>query len=279
VELVAVGHITLDQVADTVQPGGAAYYAVVTARRLGLRPLLLTAFGPDFPADAIPDGVEVVNVESPRTTRFRIDAGPGGRRLAVQAMAAPLETRALPAAWTGAPLAMLCPVAGEVDPGLAACFPDASLAALPQGWMRRLGEGGRVEAAPWDSASRVLPYTQLLALSEEEVAGSEDEAREWLQRVPLATVTEGRRGAILLVNGERYHVEPDPAREVDATGAGDVFATALLVAYHREANPWEAAAAAACAAAMSVEGHGVSAIPDRAALEARLAAYRRRRDG
>jgi sugar/nucleoside kinase (ribokinase family) len=280
VELVAVGHVTLDRVAGAVQPGGAAYYAAVTARRLGLRPRLLTSFGPDFPVRAIPDGIDVVNVESRPTTTFRVDFDSAGqRRFTVEALAAPLGSADFPAAWMDAPLVMLCPVAGEVDPGLAAFFPEASLAALPQGWMRALGEGGRVEAATWESAAEVLPHTQLLALSHEDVTHDLDQAREWLQRVPLAVVTQGRRGAILFVNGERYHVEADPAREVDATGAGDVFATALLVAYQRDGNPWEAAATAACVAAASVEGQGASAIPDPDALEGRLAAYRRRRDG
>jgi len=39
------------------------------------------------------------------------------------------------------------------------------------------------------------------------------------------------------------------------------------------------ATVAACCAAASVEGEGVAAIPDRATLEARLAAYRRRQVG
>ena len=66
---------------------------------------------------------------------------------------------------------------------------------------------------------------------------------------------------------------------MDATGAGDVFATALLIEYHREGNPWEAAAAAACCAAASVEAPGAAGIPDRIALATRLAAYRRRLTG
>ena len=49
----------------------------------------------------------------------------------------------------------------------------------------------------------------------------------------------------------------------------------FLIHYRREGNPWEAAAFAACAAACSVEAEGIAGIPDRAALEARLARYRR----
>jgi len=97
--------------------------------------------------------------------------------------------------------------------------------------------------------------------------------------VPVGAVTRGPRGAILFVNGDQYGVEPDVAVEQDETGAGDVFATAFLIAYNRDGNAWDAAAVAACCAAASVEGEGVAAIPDRATLEARLAAYRRRQVG
>ena len=71
----------------------------------------------------------------------------------------------------------------------------------------------------------------------------------------------------------------DAATEVDPTGAGDVFATTLLIEYQQSGDAWEAAALAACAGAASVEAAGASGLPDRAALEARLAAYRRRRGG
>ena len=40
-------------------------------------------------------------------------------------------------------------------------------------------------------------------------------------------------------------------------------------------SPWAAAEAATCAASLSVEGVGWSAVPDAAGLEAALRAYRR----
>jgi sugar/nucleoside kinase (ribokinase family) len=90
----------------------------------------------------------------------------------------------------------------------------------------------------------------------------------------VGVVTDGPRGAHLYVNGERYGVRPRRAREVDATGAGDVFAATFMVQYHRQGDPWEAASAAACAASLSVEGEGWAAVPDGAVLEAALAGYR-----
>ncbi|HEX9187533.1 MAG TPA: PfkB family carbohydrate kinase, partial [Vicinamibacteria bacterium] len=278
-DLVAVGWVTLDRLGGELRPGGAAYFAAVTAARQGLRVGVLTSHGPDFPLAVLPPGVEVVDVGAARTAVIRVEPGRGGRQLALEAAASPIGAAALPVAWRGAPLAVVGPIAGEVDPELAGSFRDASVAVLPQGWMRRLDPAGRLAPGPWEHAGLVLPHTQLLAVSAEDIASCEAQAREWFQQVPLAVVTRGRDGALLFVNGERYHVEADPAREVDDTGAGDVFATTLLVHYQREGNPWEAAGAAACAAAASVEGKGADTIPDRAALEARLAAYRRRRDG
>jgi hypothetical protein len=77
----------------------------------------------------------------------------------------------------------------------------------------------------------------------------------------LGAITRGKRGATLFVNGDSYHVEADAATEVDSTGAGDVFATTLLIEYQRFGDAWDAAAVAACAAAASVEAEGPAA-PD-----------------
>lgn len=284
VDVVVVGHVTLDQTFRGVRPGGAAYYATITAQRQGLRVGLLTSFGPDFPREAIPDGVELEVVPSPRTTRFRIDTGGvvEGRRvrqLAVLDRATDLEAAAVPAAWREAGLGVLGPVTGEVDPALAAAFPDASVAALPQGWMRQRGPGGLLAPQRWEDADLVLPHVQAVVVSLEDIEPFQKEALEWFQQVPVGAVTRGPEGAILFVNGERYGVDPDVAVERDETGAGDVFATALLIAYNREGNAWEAATVAACCAAASVEGEGAAGIPDGRALAARVAAYRRRQGG
>ena len=283
-DFVAVGHLTIDQTPRGPRPGGAAYYAAITAHRQGLRVGLLTSFGPDFPRDALPPDIEVINVPSPRTTIFKIGQGRivGGRRarqLSILSRAADLEAAALPEQWRDASLGALCPVAAEVDPAVAAAFSDTSLAALPQGWMRQRGPGGVVSPQPWEDADLVLPHVQSVVVSIEDIEPFQKEALEWFQRVPIGAVTRGAEGAVLFVNGERYGVEADRAVEADETGAGDVFATALLIAYNRDGNAWDAAAAAVCCAAASVEGEGVSGIPDRDALDARIAAYRRRLGG
>jgi sugar/nucleoside kinase (ribokinase family) len=93
--------------------------------------------------------------------------------------------------------------------------------------------------------------------------------------MPVGLLTADRHGALLFVNGERYEIRPRPAREVDPTGAGDVFAATFLIQYQRDGDPWQAAAAAACAGAIAVEGEGWAAVADRAQLDAALAEYQR----
>lgn len=278
-DFVAVGHVTLDQTRSGTRPGGAAYYAALTAHRLGLRAGLVTSFGPDFPRDALPPAIAVVNVPSERTTVYALAESGRGRRLTLVTRAADIEEGDVPDDWRRTPLALLCPIINEVDPALAAGFPDAAVGVVPQGWMRERGAGGVISPVGWSDADLVLPHAQLVVVSFEDIEAFQETALEWFQHVPLAAVTQGREGAILFVNGERYHVAPDQAGEVDATGAGDVFAATLLIEYQREGNAWDAAAAAACAAAACVEGVGGSRIPDRPTLTARLAAYRRRLGG
>jgi len=278
-DFVAIGHVTVDRTPKGSAPGGSAYYAAHTAHRLGLEVGLLTSRGPDFPATALPPDVAVVDIPAPHTTTFEIGKGATGRSLRLRSRASDLDAEHLPPEWRSVPLVLLCPVANEVDPLLARVFPDGAVAVAAQGWLRKRSAKGAITPERWEAAFEVLPHVQALVVSAEDIAPFEAEALEWFQHVPVGAITRGRAGATLFVNGEPYHVAPDPATEVSGIGAGDVFATTLLIEYQRQADPWEAAAAAACAAAAAVEAPGAAGLPDRETLEMRLAAYRRRRGG
>jgi sugar/nucleoside kinase (ribokinase family) len=274
-QFVAIGHVTLDRFGEAVRPGGAALYAAITAQRLGLSAAILTSHGDDFPLEVLPPQIEVVSVPAAETTHFEHRVGDTARAMRVTAAARPLGFLDVPDDWRAADIVMLSPVLGEVDPLLITAFGTSSVGAAVQGYLRGLGADGRVIAQPWASPDVVLDHAQAMFLSLEDVDADLSDAAEWFQRVPVGVVTDGRRGAELYVNGECYRVRPRRAREVDPTGAGDVFAAAFMVEYQRQGDPWEAAASAACAAALSVEGEGWATVPDRAGLEAALADYHR----
>jgi sugar/nucleoside kinase (ribokinase family) len=213
-------------------------------------------------------------VAAPETTIFEHVVEPGRRRLRVRAAAGPVRPDDVPEDWRDASIVLLAPVLSEVDPRLAAVFGTASIGVEAQGWLRSVSTDGEVAGYAWRPPAFLLPLVQALFVSAEDVRGQEAQMLEWMQRVPVGVVTGGAAGALLYVNGERYEVRPRPAREVDATGAGDVFAAAFLVRYHRGGDPWEAAEAATCAASLSVEEEGWSTVPDAAALDGALARYR-----
>jgi sugar/nucleoside kinase (ribokinase family) len=274
-DFVAIGHVTLDRFGESMRPGGSALYAAVTAHRLGLSVGLLTSHGDDFPLEVIPPKIEVVSIPADETTRFEHRHEPGGRVSHVRAVASPLTAAEVPEDWRDASLALLAPVVDEVDPMIATLFTDGAVGAAAQGWVRHVKPDGLVIPRPWSSPERLLQSVQALFLSREDIRGQEAEVVEWFQRMPVGVLTADRVGALLFVNGERYEVEPRPAHEVDPTGAGDVFAATFLIQYQRTGDPWLAAAAAACAGSLAVEGEGWSAVADRAALDTALAEYQR----
>lgn len=273
-DFVAIGHVTVDRTETGTRPGGGALYAALTAHRFGFRVGLLTSYGPDFfPGEVLPPEILVVNVPSPLTTTFRHEVGLGKRRLTLTSRARDLEASSLPAEWKETSLAYLAPVANEVDPSLAAEFTQGTVGAGIQGWIRKDGTGV-ITPAPWEGAEAVLRRAHSIFVSYEDLGGFEEEIVKRFERVPVAVVTLGARGAVLFVNGDHYPVRADTAREVDATGAGDVFAAAFMVFYQRCGDPWEAASWASCAAALSVERAGVAGIPSMEAMEERLLRYR-----
>src|SRR5258705_9780329 len=152
-DFVAVGPVTLDRFGEDVRPGGAALYSAVTAHRLGLSAGILTSHADDFPLEAIPSRIEVVTLEAPATTVFEYEAGVSdGRRQKLVSTARPLAVRDLPDDWRAAPLALLAPVAQEVDLRLAAAFEDSSVSAAVQGWLRATDRERFIVAQPWGGA-------------------------------------------------------------------------------------------------------------------------------
>jgi sugar/nucleoside kinase (ribokinase family) len=84
-------------------------------------------------------------------------------------------------------------------------------------------------------------------------------------------VTRGARGSTLYIAGEPHQIDALPAVERDPTGAGDVFAAALLVRLRETGDPLQAASFASAVAACAIEGPGARAVPTRAEALARMA--------
>lgn len=265
----AIGHVTTDLVGGKEVLGGAALYSASQALALGLRVRVLTAARGDWSGHRLLSGTEAHLLESEATTTFDYETVVGKRRGRLTAVARPLGPADLPPEWAESEIAFLCPVFHETSPAFAGILRPRLLGLAPQGWMRRRGPDGAVERAPWTEAESALARASAVFFSEEDAADADGLASSWARHAPLVVLTRGARGATIFTDASREHVPAAPAREVDPTGAGDVFAAAFLVAIHEGASPREAAELAAAAAACAVEAPGVAGIRGRATIEAR----------
>ncbi len=256
-EYLAVGHVTRDLVEGGSVPGGSSYYSALCASALGMSAGIWTGLGPGYEHMEALGGVELLVEPSDDTTTFENIYQDGVRLQYVRGRAKPLDPRSIQEqALAGVRIVHLCPVIQEVELALAARFEARLVGIGVQGWIRRVDSRGRVHPRRWEGFEEWLGYVDLAVLSDVEAEQQPDLVPRLIERVPLVAVTEGAKGSTLFVRGRAHHVDAAPAREVDPTGAGDVYTAAMLVALARGRPPLDAARFASEVAARIVEGRG-----------------------
>ena len=268
----AVGHFCYDVTLKGYALGGSAAYSTITARNLGFQARVITAVGNDFDRrNPLLNGIEVIYQESYNTTvfdnRYRED---GQRKQSILALGAKLTPRHITADCCEAEVVYLCPIADEVDPDCVHRFNDSLIGVTPQGWMRHRKSDSRVLAKYWNSAALILPYADVLILSDEDLNTYPDELEKYIELTKIVVLTKGKHGATLYENGRVLDSNAYPANEIDPTGAGDVFAAAFLIKYYETQSPQEALNFAHCAASFAVEGRHTANIPTLDSIRKRL---------
>jgi sugar/nucleoside kinase (ribokinase family) len=273
-DFLVVGHLVQDKVEGGYRLGGTAAYASITARHLGLRTAILTRAAADLDLSSLPPDIEVHRLPSPRTTVFENTYSGGHRTQYAWAKAGTIAAADVPQELREAGIVLLGPVVAEVEDDVARCFPSSLVAIGVQGWLRTFAADGRVgQLSPrhWQP-DQLLRHSRALFVSEEDLPPDETEETldRWAARVPILFLTLGYRGARLWADGAWQSVPAFPAREVDPTGAGDVFAAAFLARYLETDDVVQASLFAAAAAAISVEAVGTAGSPTREQVEERL---------
>lgn len=277
-DYLVLGHVTKDLIGegDSVAPGGTVIYSAITAQRLGLQAAIVTACAQedDYLLDgARREGVWVHRVSSSSTTTFRNTYDEDGKRTQVIfAQASAIHLTDVPDGWLRASIVHLGPVAQELPADMAPALYDCLLGVTPQGWMRSWDRAGVVDHSAWPPPSELahLPPNSFLVVSIEDLGYDLQLIEHYAGLAPLVAVTNASNDASIRNQGEEITVPAFETQIVDATGAGDVFATALFIRYHEthdlQASTLFAHAASACA----IEGMGTSTVADRATVEHRL---------
>jgi 1D-myo-inositol 3-kinase len=273
IDFLVIGHVVQDVVPDGYTVGGTTTYSSITARNLGRRPGIVTRLAPDFVWPDVLHDVAVARVPSAHTTTFHNIYHDGHREQFLLSVADSIQPDDIPTKWRTVPIVHLGPLNRELDSRFAKLFPNALVGVTPQGWLREWDESKRVRMRPWEEAPEILPHVDVLVLSEEDLNGNASLMDEYTRLTRIAVMTQGRDGCIVFAQGEARHVAGFPAREVDPTGAGDVFAAAFLIRLQETQDPFESARFANATASFCVEAPGVTGIPTRAQVEARLSQF------
>jgi sugar/nucleoside kinase (ribokinase family) len=247
-----IGHVAADLTPEGQVAGGAVVYAGRAAQSLGCQVVAVTSAAADYDFSQALGDIAVVNVPAETTTTFTNRYTATGRQQLVHGVACPLTAADVPAEWQRAAVVHLAPIANEVDPAMISLFSHSLVGLTPQGWLRAWNDEGQVYAREWAAAEAVLPLASAVILSEEDLTGPAMLA-QFRRLAPLLVLTQGAAGCTVFCRDEVRSVAAPPAVEVNATGAGDIFAAAFLVRYQQTAgNPWEAARFANEMAAYSV---------------------------
>jgi len=260
VDYLVIGHIACDLTPVGIQLGGTAAYSALTAKALGMRTGVLTAWAGELPLDQL-NGISIFSITAEKSTTFENVNTPDGRVQILHEHAPRIQYESLPEIWRRSAIIHIGPIAQEADPIPGEGFSPKLLGLTPQGWMRCWNSSGQVNACPWENSAVALAAAGAAVISIEDVDGDEDEIERMSQACQVLAVTEGPAGTRLYWHNDLRRFRAPKKNEVDATGAGDIFAAAFFVRLFATWDPWEAARFATRLASISVTRAGLDGIP------------------
>ncbi len=279
-------HIVLDTIKTgdgaVESLGGPACYCGITARRFGFDVELATKVGKDFPdsyRNMLRDNnitLHDSNIAAGQTTRFVLEQDGGSRRLSLASRCVPVAEQDISAMKVDCWIAS--PVIDEIpSPVLEAIKKNRGKKDFvmldPQGYMRNVGSNGQVtlkESLDLDLAgiTAVKADAQELGALTGGLQGVEGMKALRARGVEFVLATEHR--VIHLLYGDmHYWIKLRDVDTPDATGAGDILASAFTCAWIKEKDALWALCfgAGALRAALETGETGLAKIPSMSKIE------------
>ena len=266
----AVGHVTWDVSPGDLEarePGGAVAFAAFTAARLGVTAGIVTSCGDDYPMSKVPISGEMWRrTASEETSTFenRYDAR-GDRVQVLHRRGGDISLNDLPKDWGSPAMLFAGPLTQELPVDCLEWFQPQVSCVVPQGWLRTwdmpLPSEVKVSKSPPEGMSAGW---DICVISESEVEA--ETLGEWRRLTRNLVVTKGSEGADLYLEGRNEPVPVSSFGDVvdgagaDTTGAGDVFAAAMLIRYAATEDAIASARYASACAALSTRAPSWSAV-------------------
>jgi hypothetical protein len=230
---------------------------------------MVTAWGGEFPLDSL-IGINVQAIVGEHSTTFENIKTSHGRVQHIHHVAPDLVFDNIPEAWQRTPIIHIGPIAGEGKMILGGKLSSSFLGLTPQGWLRTWDKNGLVNPGDFPETQRMVGKAGAVVLSLEDLGGDEERIEAFASACHVLAVTEGPAGTRLYWNGDLRRFRAPVNDEVDATGAGDIFATAFFWRLYTTRDPWAAAQFATNLASYSVLRRGLDSIPTRKEIDACL---------
>lgn len=261
IDYLVIGHITQDVVPDGFVPGGTASYSSLTAHSFGLRVGILTSYAQDAILPDLKD-IQILSTISEKSTVFENKYTEKGRIQTILSRAEILHPGQVPRTWANPKIVHLGPIADEVDPAFLKAFPDSFVGVTPQGWYRTWDSEGKVSFQNYIEAKHYLQHADAVILSIEDLQFNESLIADLVYGIRVLVITEGSCGARVYWNGDVRNFRAPQKEEIDATGAGDIFATAFFIRMAQTRDPWTSARFATHIAANSVTRKAMKSPPN-----------------
>jgi hypothetical protein len=266
VEILLVGHLTLDEDAYGLHLGGSVFFASQLLRILKYRANIVTSYDRNTFTPILDGNFNINVVKSSSTTTFANYYKSGEREQRVRYIASRIAETDIPENYLNSDLVFLAPVIGEIGLDVVSLFKTKFVVANLQGWLREFNKSGLVNRKIID-LDEILEHVDVAIISQEDI---KDWAvlEDWANKVNILVVTNGSGGCNVSVDNKWHHIPGIKVVEIDPVGAGDIFATAYMVKYFQTSDFLQAAIFANCIAGISVEGQRIAKLTDSLLIDA-----------
>lgn len=254
------GNLTIDhnktESGEYIGPGGSVYFAAKTFANLGAGSTIISSYGEDFPKEMLgrtsfipksPDMSKTLVFHNIVRNSERIQTVENYGKL-------PELTKDL---LLGIDLLVVAPILPNIPAAtirlLTGYYSQSWKLLLPQGFYRRITEGGKIKSVNWREAEQIVPFFDIIIASDKDFPRIEEFAALWSKNGPIVIITRAEKGCHIYQRGAKLHIPAFQADKIaDSTGAGDVFAAAFISAYIPNRNLVAAATFAHAAACLSL---------------------------
>ena len=257
--ILVVGHVTRDIFEDRQQLGGAAAYAARAASAFGCRISLVTSSPASSLLKPLQDDTHITlhRKKCHKFTTFILNHFGARRELSLVSRAPDLTPEDIPEYARKIPLAYIAPVIGECGRAIIESLGSMKIVIGAQGWLRQVNDRGVIVPHLLPEA-KILPDVHVIVFSEQDFPNAESIASRFSCSADIVALTRGAKGVTLLSEGGKIELPAAQIRkEIDSTGAGDVFGVIFGIELHVGKDIVDAARIAMWAAARFVEGPGM----------------------